>query len=113
MVTKAWPMSLFRQHSIKVAAVGLFLLYLLAYLMTTSVKPRGTGGLGGPLEVRVFRSENHLIAFYPLYLLERWQRNFSFTYASYRFNVDFQDEKFERTWLYGDGKYSRIWYDLW
>jgi|GEM_PF-2699022 len=106
-------MSLFRKHRIMVAAAGLFLLYLIPYLMTTTVKAQGTGGLTGPLKVRVFRSEKHLIAFYPVYLLERWVRNFSFTYASYRFNVDFQDGKFERTWLYGDGKYSRIWYDRW
>lgn len=44
-------MSPFRKHRNKVAAAGLFLLYLIPYLMTTTVKSQGTGGLSGPLKV--------------------------------------------------------------
>jgi hypothetical protein len=106
-------MSALRKRRVAMVAAGVFLLYLIPYLVTTTVKPQGTGGLTGPLKVRVFRSEKHLMAFYPLYLMERWARNFSFTFAAYHFNVDFQDGKYERPWLYGDGKYSRIWYDFW
>lgn len=89
------------------------LVYIGFYLGTTTVKPQGTGGLSGPLRVRVFKAEKHLMVFYPLYLAERWVRNGSFCYAQYHFNVDFEDGHFERDWLYGDGKYSRIWYDRW
>jgi hypothetical protein len=60
-------------------------------LGTTVVRPQGTGGLSGPLKVRVFRSENHLIAFYTLDLVERCVRICSLTDASYYFNVDFKD----------------------
>jgi hypothetical protein len=85
--------------------------YIGFYLGTTKILPQGTGGLSGPLKVRVFKSENHLIAFYPLYLIERWVRNCSLTHAAYYFNVDFKDGHYDHSWLYGDGKYSRIWYD--
>jgi len=85
--------------------------YVGFFVGTTTVQPQGTGGLSGPLHVRMFKSEKHLMAFYPLYLVERWIRNRSFCYASSYFNVDFEDGHYERDWLYGDGKYSRIWYD--
>lgn len=88
------------------------LVYIGFYLATTTVKHQGTGGMSGPLRVRVFKSEKHLMAFYPLYLVERWVRNGSFCYAQYYFNVDFDDGRYERSWLYGDGKYSRIWYEF-
>ena len=87
------------------------LVYVGFYIGTTRVVPQGTGGLTGPLRVRMFKSEKHLLAFYPLYLVERWVRNRSLCYAQYYFNVDFEDGHYERFWLYGDGKYSRIWYD--
>jgi len=62
--------------------------------------------------MRVFASEGHLIVFYPVYLLERWIRNMSFTRASAYFNIDFEDHVYTHDYLYGDGKYSRIWYDV-
>lgn len=88
-------------------------LYLALYLATTHVKPLGSGGLGGPVEVRVFQSETHLVAFYPLYLVERWARNGSLVSASYQFNCNFADRLYVHSWLYGDGKYSWVWYDHW
>jgi hypothetical protein len=96
------------------ALVGgiIVIVYSLGYLATTNLRPGGTGGLSGPVTVRVFKSERHLIAFYPLYLMERWVRNLSLTDADYHFNVDFLDGKYDRDWLYGDGKYSRIWYSF-
>lgn len=92
-------------------AVGL--LYLALYFTTTHVEPQGSGGLSGPVEVRVFQSEPLLVAFYPLYLAERWVRNGSLVSASYRFNCDFADRLYVHSWLYGDGKYSWVWYDHW
>jgi hypothetical protein len=88
------------------------IVYAVVYLATTNLRPGGTGGLSGPVNVRVFKSERHLIAFYPLYLMERWVRNRSLTDADYHFNVDFLDGKYDQDWLYGDGKYSRIWYSF-
>lgn len=88
------------------------IVYAVGYLATTSLRPGSTGGLSGPVKVRVFKSERHLIAFYPLYLMERWGRNRSLTDADCSFNVKFLDGKYEHDWLYGDGKYSRIWYSL-
>jgi len=88
--TIAWS-KLVREHRGQILAVGMCLLYLVVYLTTTHLKPQGMGGLSGPEEVRVFRSETHLVPFYPLYLLERWIRNQSFVYATYPFNCDFAD----------------------
>ncbi len=88
-------------------------LYLALYLATTHVEPQGSGGLSGPVEVRVFQSEPHLVALYPLYLVERWTRNRSLFDSSYRFNCDFADRLYVHHWLYGDGKYSWVWYDHW
>jgi len=85
-------------------------LYVGLWLLTTNVVPVGTGGLTGPLKARVYQSEYHLVACYPLYLLESWIRNLSFTHFSYRFGCDFTDGTYCHTWLYGDGKYSMIWY---
>jgi hypothetical protein len=85
-------------------------LYLAFWLLTTHVVPVGTGGLTGPLKARVYQSETHLVAMYPLYLLERWTRNVSFTDCSYRFGCDFADGVYCHNWLYGDGKYGWIWY---
>jgi hypothetical protein len=101
------------RHIVSVAVGVTFIAYLFCYLGTTKVRPQGTGGLTGPLKVRAFKNERHLIAFYPLYLVERWARNRSFRYATLYFNVDFEDGHYERLWLYGDGKYGRIWYDIW
>ena len=95
------------------APIAVGLLYLALYLATTQVEPQGTGGLSGPMKVRVFESEPHLVAFYPLYLVERWTRNGSLFYCSYRFNCDFADRLYVHSWLYGDGKYSWVWYDHW
>lgn len=89
------------------------ILYLALYLATTHVESLGNGGLGGPLEVRVFQSETHLVAFYPLYLVERWTRNGSLFYSSHWFNCDFADRLYVHSWLYGDGKYSWVWFDHW
>jgi hypothetical protein len=108
--TIAWS-KLVREHRGQILAVGMCLLYLVVYLTTTHLKPQGMGGLSGPEEVRVFRSETHLVPFYPLYLLERWIRNQSFVYATYPFNCDFADHLYVHHWLYGDGKYSIVWYD--
>ena len=87
------------------------LLYIGFYVGTTRVVPQGTGGLSGPIRVRMFKSEKHLMALYPLYLIERWVRNRSLYYAAYYFNADFEDGRYDRLWLYGDGKYTRIWYE--
>ena len=93
--------------------VAIFLaVYIASYLGTTTVKPQGLGGLSGPLKVRVFQNERHLIVFYPTYLVERWIRNGSLFYASYYFSVDFKDGEYPHPWLYDDGKYGRIWYDF-
>ncbi len=90
--------------------VSLFLvIYSSLYFGTTTVKPQGHGGLTGPLKVRVFESETHLICFYPLYLAERWIRNGSFDTAVYYFNVEFKDGRYPHEWLYGDGVYSSFW----
>jgi hypothetical protein len=86
--------------------------YIGIYLVTTTVRLQGQGGLSGPLKVRVFASERHLIAFYPLYLVERWIRNASFVDAVYYFNVDFKDAYYTHPWLYDDGVYGLIWYDF-
>ena len=97
---------------ITVATLGpLLLAYVIAYIASTRVVPKGHGGLSGPLKVRMFQSEQHLVGFYPLYLVERWVRNRSFTMASCRFNVDFENHVYEHDYLYGDGKYGTIWYD--
>jgi len=90
---------------------GFLFVYIGLYLATTTVRPQGHGGMTGPLEVRVFQSENHLVLFYPLYLVERWVRNGSFCDAVYYFNVDFRDGNYRHFWLYNDGVYGRIWYD--
>jgi hypothetical protein len=89
-------------------------IYLFAYITTTSFESHGPngGGLAGPISTRTFSCEMHLVAFYPLYLVERWCRNGSFTFASYYFNCRFADGNYEHDWLYGNGKYSRIWYDF-
>jgi hypothetical protein len=80
------------------------------YFVTTSISPRhGLGGLSGPMNVRMFKSVGHLIAFYPQYLVERVIRNRSLTAASYRFNCDFEDRDYKWSWLYGDGKYGSFW----
>jgi hypothetical protein len=100
-----------RKHRGKVIAAGAVFVYVALYFISTTVHPQGTGGLSGPLKVRMFKSETHLLGFYPVYLVERWIRNGSLTMASYYFNVDFKDEKYDHSWLYGDGKYDRIWYD--
>jgi len=100
-----------RRKWLPIICVGL--LYLALYLTTTHVEPQGSGGLSGPVEVRVFQSEPLLVAFYPLYLAERWVRNGSLVSASYRFNCDFADRLYVHSWLYGDGKYSWVWYDHW
>ena len=105
-------MSRIPNHCVRLVAAGSCLVYAILYLLTTTVTPKGTGGLTGPLKVRVFRSESHLLVFYPLYLIERCVRNLSLTDASYKFNADFRDAQYKRLWLYGDGKYSRIWYDV-
>ena len=104
-------MSALPKRVARFAAAGLSLGYVIAYLATTVVTPQGTGGLTGPLKVRMFRSEAHLALIYPAYLVERWARNGSLIDASYHFNVDFTDGKYKWRWLYGDGKYSRIWYN--
>ena len=106
-------MSLRLKRRLAVGIGVVLLVYVGFYLGTTTVKPQGTGGLSGPVRVRVFKSERQLMAFYPLYLFERWVRNGSFCDAEYYFNVDFEDGRYDRFWLYGDGKYSRIWYDYW
>jgi hypothetical protein len=54
-----------------------------------------------------------LVAFYPLYLAERWIRNRDFTYCALRFNCDFADHLYVHDWLYGNGKYSIVWYEPW
>lgn len=89
-------------------------LYGVSYIASTSYEYHGPngGGLSGPVSTRTFQSETHLVAFYPLYLVERWCRNGSFTHAGYYFNCRFTDGKYEHDWLYGDGKYSTIWYDF-
>lgn len=112
MNTIAWN-TLARVHPRRLFAVSTCLLYLALYLVTTHVEPQGSGGLSGPMEVRVFRSETHLVPFYPRYLAERWIRNGSLTSASFRFNCDFADHLYVHDWLYGDGKYSLVWYDNW
>ena len=86
-------------------------MYVTLYFISTTVRPGGKGGLSGPLKVRVFKSEVHLVVFYPVYLVERWIRNGSLTVASHYFNVDFKDEEYDHSWLHGDGKCDRIWYD--
>lgn len=93
-----------------ILAIMVLVAYVAVYLATTIVRPQGTGGMSGPLRVRVFASENHLVLMYPLYLIERWIRNGSFTYCAYRFNCDFEDGVYAHFWLYGDGKYSWVWY---
>jgi len=108
--TIAWS-KLVGEHRGQILAVGMCLLYLVLYLTTTHLEPQGMGGLSGPKDVRVFHSETHLLPFYPLYLLERWIRNQSFVYATYQFNCDFADHLYVHHWLYGDGKYSIVWYD--
>jgi hypothetical protein len=100
-----------KKHRFKVLSAGFLLVYFAGYCGTTKIITQGTGGLTGPLLVRIFKTENHLVAFYPFYLLEQWIRNGSLTEASYFFNVDFEDRNYKRGWLYGDGKYDRIWYD--
>lgn len=90
----------------------IFVIYLGLYIGTTEVRPQGYGGLKGPLRVRVFQNETHLVAFYPLYLVERWIRNGSFTVAVYYFNLEFKDGRYPHSWLYNDGVYGRIWYDF-
>lgn len=105
--------ALVREHPRRLLAAGVCLPYLALYLTTTHIEPQGSGGLGGPVEVRVFRSEAHLLPFYPLYLVERWIRNGSFTSAFGWFNCDFSDRQYVHTWLYGDGKYSTVWYEPW
>lgn len=112
MKTIAWS-KLVKEHRGQLLAVGVCLLYLTLYLKTTHVEPQGMGGLSGPMEVRVFHSELHLLPFYPLYLAERWVRNESLTSASVWFNCDFADRLYVHHWLYGDGKYSWVWYDIW
>jgi hypothetical protein len=90
-------------------AVGVLVAYGSIYFGTTTVRPQGHGGLTGPLRVRVFQGEKHLIVFYPLYLVERWIRNGSLDTAVYYFNVEFKDGRYPHTWLYGDGVYSSFW----
>jgi len=90
------------------AGVGVFFIYSGIYFGTTTVRPQGAGGLSGPLRVRVFQNEKHLIVFYPLYLIERWVRNGSFTSAVYYFNIDFKDGQYPHPWLYNDGIYGRV-----
>jgi hypothetical protein len=92
--------------------LGMVVVYAGFYFGTTEVRPQGDGGLAGPLRVRLFRSEKHLIGFYPLYLVERWIRNGDLCSASYYFNIEFKDGLYPHSWLYGDGKYGRIWYDF-
>ena len=90
--------------------IGLFLMvYIGLYFATTTVQPRGHGGLTGPLKVRVFQNEKHLIAFYPLYLVERWVRNGSLDVAVYYFNIEFKDGRYPHPWLYNDGVYGEFW----
>jgi len=91
---------------------ALFTVYLSLYYGTTTVRSGGNGGLTGPINVRVFKNEYHLVAFYPVYLVERWIRNGSLFDAVYYFNVDFEDRQYRWVFLYGDGVYSRIWYDV-
>lgn len=94
------------------AGLAFVLLYVFTYLGTTAYKPYGRGGgLSGPLHVREFRSEYHLLPYYPLYLVERWTRNRSLTSATHHFNCDFSDAIYSNFWLYGDGGFTAIWYD--
>lgn len=85
--------------------------YVGLFFATTKVRPQGTGGLSGPYQVRVFKSESHLAIFYPVHTVERWIRNQSFTYSATHFGVDFEDELYAHDWLYGDGKYGMVWYE--
>ena len=90
---------------------GVFLVvYVVLYFATTTVQPRGHGGLTGPLKVRVFQSESHLIVFYPIYLTERWVRNgYQSDVAVYYFNIEFKDGRYPHPWLYNDGVYGDFW----
>jgi hypothetical protein len=85
-------------------------IYVVLNFATTSVKPQGTGGLSGPMRVRVYYSEYHVALFYPVYLVERWVRNGDLFRASTYFNCDFGDQVYAHEWMYGDDKYSSIWY---
>jgi hypothetical protein len=98
------------KHRLRFAVAGFSIAYVAFYFGTTTVRPQGYGGMSGPLKVRVFHNEIHLIAFYPLYLLERWVRNGSFVYAEYYFNIEFKDERYPHPWLYDDGHTGSIWY---
>jgi hypothetical protein len=90
--------------------LGVFLVvYIGLYFGTTTVKSQGHGGMTGPLKVRVFQNERHLIAFYPLYLVERWVRNGSLDVAVYYFNIEFKDGQYPHPWLYNDGVYGEFW----
>lgn len=106
-----FAMNWVRKHRGKVVTAGVALTYVSVYFATATVQPKVTGGLSGPLKMRVFKSESHLPAFYPIYLVERWIRNGSLTMASYYFNVEFEDESCDHDRPYGDGKYDRNWYD--
>ena len=106
------PLVTHRKRFLLAGAALCAIVYTGFCLGTTEVKPQGMGGMTGPVRVRVFNNEKHLMLFYPLYLIERWCRNGSFFDASYHFNVDFRDKQYNRPWLYGDGKYSTVWYDL-
>jgi len=91
-------------------SIGVFLVvYIGLYFGTTTVQPEGHGGLTGPLKVRVFQSEKHLIVFYPLYLAERRIRDGANDDAVYYFNITFKDGLYPHPWLYGDGVYGAFW----
>lgn len=105
-----FPRRLRNRPRLGIGLIGLAI-YVGLHFLTTTVQPQGTGGLSGPLQVRVYASENHLAVFYPVHLMERWIRNGSLTFSDYRFGVDFQDQVYAHDWMYGDGKYGSVWYE--
>ena len=91
--------------------IGIIIIWTILYFLTTTIsKNHGNGGMSGPMDVRVFKSVSHLIAFYPIYLSERIIRNYSIFNADYYFNCDFENKQYDYEFLYGDGKYSRFWF---
>lgn len=109
IVRRLLPLSPKLSRRILVGTAIFMTAYVSLYFGTTSVKRQGHGGLTGPLKVRIFQNETHLIAFYPLYLLERRIRDGSDDDAVYYFNIDFRDEHYPHPWLYGDGIYTDFW----
>jgi len=89
--------------------------YVVSYFASSALlEPKESyGGLAGPRLTRLFISEKYIVLFYPIYLSERIIRNEDFFRASTYFNCDFVDEIYNHNYLYGDGTYSKIWYDFW